>query len=388
MTDISPDQLDRLDRSASHRLTRTTPPGAAYGFTGHETDLRACATAIRKGSKSFHVAAMILPRETRQAARALYAFCRHADDLIDDARANREALEQLRARLDLIYRGAPAAYPCDRAFARTVETYAIPKTVPLALLDGFAMDIANRRYRTIDEVKGYATCVASTVGLMMSLVMRTGERMALARAADLGIAMQLTNIARDVGEDARNGRLYLPSDWLEAAGVDADAFLKAPAFSPALGTVVQRLLAEADRHYRLGHAGISALPADCQPAIRTAALVYEAIGTAIAANGYDSVTRRAHTGLSGKLALMLRARRPAPLSSAMSAALLATGPDPAATDLVAVAASAFASRAGKQAAEPADPGRFLAIMMRLQASGRDEVGCRRLAARQKAAGLV
>jgi len=388
MTDISQGQFRSAPTAVPASPGRAAARGRSYGFSGHQTDLKACATAIRKGSKSFHLASMILPRETRQAAQALYAFCRHADDLIDDARANRQALEQLRERLDLIYRGTPAAYACDRAFARTVETYAIPKAVPLALLEGFAMDIANRRYRSIAEVKTYATCVASTVGLMMSLVMRTGERDALARAADLGIAMQLTNIARDVGEDARNGRLYLPTDWLDAAGVDAEEFLAAPRFSEAIASVVRRLLEEAARHYRLGHAGILALPASCRPAIRTAALVYEEIGADIAANGYDSVSRRAHTSLTAKLTLMMQARLPSAGTALRAAAPRAAPPAPAAAALVAAAAAAFPSAPLSERSDRADPGRFLAIMMRLQASSRDDSRLHRLAAREKAASLV
>ena len=386
MSDITPCAFRDMPPAppVRQRLSR----GASYGFSGHQSDLRACAAAIRKGSKSFHLASMMLPPETRQAAQALYAFCRHADDLIDDARASPKALNQLQGRLDLIYRGTPASYSCDRAFARTVAEFSIPKAIPQALLDGFAMDIANRRYRTIADVKDYATCVASTVGLMMSLVMRTGETHALARAADLGIAMQLTNIARDVGEDARNGRLYLPQDWLEVAGVDPQDFLDEPRFSPALGDVIRRLLQEADHHYRLGHAGIGALPPACRPAIRTAALVYEAIGSAIAANGYDSVSLRAHTSFAGKLALMMRSRAANVSKPEESAALLAAAPDPAATDLVAAAATAFAAKSSKACTGRTDPGRFLTIMMRLQSSTKDEWRSRRLAAREKAASLV
>lgn len=387
MTEVRPDQRASHCAPSAHRPNRNRPRGEAYGFSGHRTDLKACAAAIRKGSKSFHLASMFLPRKTRQAAQALYAFCRHADDLIDDARASRLGLDQLHHRLDLIYRGTPAAYSCDRAFARTVRTYAIPKAVPLALLQGFAMDISNRRYRSIDEVKGYASCVASTVGLMMALAMRTGDRHALARAADLGIAMQLTNIARDVGEDARNGRLYLPVDWLEAAGVDPDGFMNSPRFSAALGGVVRRLLDEASLHYRLGHAGIMSLPANCRPAIRTAALVYEQIGAEIAANGYDSVSRRAHTGLGGKLALMLRASLTGSRDSAMADTLMTADPSPAAAGLVRMAAAASASASLKHP-ERADTGRVLTIMMRLQTSARDARRFRRLAARERAASLV
>lgn len=388
MTDISPGQSGTPRTAGNTAVRQMASLGRSYGFSGHQTDLRSCSAAIRKGSKSFHLASMMLPHETRQAAQALYAFCRHADDLIDDARANRQALQQLRNRLDLIYRGAPSPYACDRAFARTVETYAIPKAIPLALLDGFAMDISNRRYRTIAEVKTYATCVASTVGLMMSLVMRTGDRYALARAADLGIAMQLTNIARDVGEDALNGRLYLPADWLHAAGIDADDFLKRPRFSAALGSVVQRLLEEAARHYRLGHAGIAALPANCRPAILTAALVYEKIGAEIMANGCDSVSRRARTSLSLKLALMLRARLPLATRATLAAAQLTAPADPAAAALVGSAAAAFRASPMAEKPERIAPDRFLKIMMRLESATRDDRRFRRLEARQKAASLV
>ncbi|TYC61792.1 phytoene/squalene synthase family protein [Rhodobacterales bacterium] len=362
--------------------------GLTYGFSGHEADLKACAAAIRIGSKSFHLASLFLPSDTRRAAQALYAFCRHADDLVDDARASEAALDQLRGRLDRIYRGTPADHACDRAFARTVERCAIPKAVPLALLDGFAMDIANRRYRTIGDVKSYATCVASSVGLMMALAMRTGAPQALARAADLGIAMQLTNIARDVGEDARNGRLYLPTDWLDAAGIDADAFLREPRHSPALGDVVRRLLQEASAHYRLGHAGIAALPANCQPAIRAAALVYESIGKDIAANRYDSVSRRAHTSLGLKLKLLLRAHRPSPASHGADRSIVLTPPDPAAADLVATASATWSYGLADNPSRRIATGRFLTIMMRLQADTREEWRFRRLEAQKRANGVV
>ncbi|NBN63136.1 phytoene/squalene synthase family protein [Pannonibacter tanglangensis] len=376
-------------------LPRPVCHGPAYGFSGHLTDLRACAGAIRKGSRSFHLASALLPADIRSAAQALYAFCRHADDLIDDPRANRHALDQLRLRLELIYDGRPADHACDRAFARTVAQHAIPKELPAALLDGFDMDISRRHYGSIAEVKAYATCVASSVGLMMALVMGTGEAAALARAADLGIAMQLTNIARDVGEDARNGRLYLPADWLDEAGVDAADLLRAPRFSPALGRVVQRLLAEAGAHYRLGHAGIAALPAPCRPAIRSAALVYEAIGNAVAAQGHDSVSSRAHTSLAGKLSLILRACLPVSRSGdglpgaaagAPQTAGLRAPADPAAAALVSAAAAAALRPGSRPAgratgtsgqtpatAEPGSAGlagsgaRVLEILMRLQA---------------------
>jgi 15-cis-phytoene synthase len=144
------------------------------------------------------------------------------------------------------------------------------------------------------------------VGIMMTTVMNARHTHVLARAADLGVAMQLTNIARDVGEDARNGRLYLPADWLEEVGIDPQEFMANPVFSSELGTVVKRLLDEADILYSRADAGIAMLPASCRPGIRAARVIYSAIGDAIRRQGYNSVSTRAFVPTSQKLALMAR----------------------------------------------------------------------------------
>ncbi|OYQ34254.1 phytoene synthase [Niveispirillum lacus] len=374
----------------SDRAGHRRPAEANYGFTGDIIDLDACTASIRRGSKSFHLASLLLPRATRQAAHALYAFCRHSDDLIDDQGRRPDALYRLRQRLDRIYNGVPCDHACDRAFGRIIRDHAIPKHIPLALLDGFAMDMVDRRYRTIAEVKQYAARVASTVGLMMSLVMRSGDAWTLARAADLGLAMQLTNIARDVGEDARNGRLYLPLDWLREAGVDAQAFLARPIFTPALGQVVERLLAEADRHYMLGHAGIARLPAGCRHAIRTAALTYQDIGRSIARNGFDSITQRARTTLPRKLALVLGAARPLALPVAIAAKAATAPPDPAVARLVTVAADAFAAAESQRAALVRTGSRLdrvTAILLDMQRRQKEDRRTQRLQRWQKVAGL-
>jgi len=140
---------------------------------------------------------------------------------------------------------------------------------------------------------------------MMTLLMGVREPNALARACDLGIAMQLTNIARDVGEDARRGRIYLPLDWLK--DVDVEAWLERPAPVPEIKRVVRRLLDEADALYRRADRGIAMLPRECKVAIRAARLVYSDIGRTIARADYDSVTRRAVVPRSRKLWLLLRA---------------------------------------------------------------------------------
>jgi phytoene synthase len=139
------------------------------------------------------------------------------------------------------------------------------------------------------------------------VLMGVRDRAALARACDLGVAMQLTNIARDVGEDARAGRLYLPLRWLREAGVDGDEWLVRPVFDPAVAGVVRRLLLAADELYRRAGAGIAALPAGCRPGIRAAGLLYAGIGREVERRGFDSVSARARVPASRKAALLLRA---------------------------------------------------------------------------------
>jgi len=270
-------------------------------------DLAQCRQMIRDGSKTFYTASLLLPQRVCDASRALYGFCRVADDLVDHSADSRAAVDTLLGRLDGIYRGQPDNEPADRAFADVALRFAIPREIPEALIEGFAWDASGRHYQTLDDLHAYAVRVAGTVGAMMSLVMQVREPFAIARACDLGVAMQLTNIARDVGEDARNGRLYLPQDWLAEDGLDAKAFMTAPQPSPALSKVLGRLLAEADRLYAQSLSGIAMLPAACRPSIHAARLLYAEIGRAVEKNGHDSVTRRAVVPTQRKLALLAKA---------------------------------------------------------------------------------
>ena len=262
---------------------------------------------MRTGSKSFFAASLLLPRRVRGPATALYAYCRLADDAIDLGSDPRAAVAELAHRLDAIYAGHPQDVEADRALADVVRAFAIPRALLDALLEGFLWDTEQRRYDTLAEVEAYAARVAATVGAMMALVMGAHGASAIARACDLGVAMQLTNIARDVGEDARNGRLYLPRQWLAEAGVDADAWLAAPHFNAGIATVIERLLAHASRLYARAEYGIGALPRDCRPAIRAARLVYAEIGDQLARDGFDSIGRRTVVSRQRKLALMARA---------------------------------------------------------------------------------
>jgi phytoene synthase len=161
------------------------------------------------------------------------------------------------------------------------------------MLEGFAWDAANRRYENLSQLKAYGVRVAGSVGAMMAMVMGVRERGLLARACDLGVAMQLTNIARDVGEDARAGRLYLPLDWLREAQIDPELWMERPAWSPRLGRVIERLLAAAEELYVRSDAGLANLPAACRPGMHAARLMYAEIGHEVARRRFDSINHRA-----------------------------------------------------------------------------------------------
>jgi phytoene synthase len=280
------------------------------------SDLAACRAMLRGGSRTFFAASLLLPNAVRAPAGALYAFCRLADDAIDLGADKAAALAGLRATLDRAYAGAPLPEPAERALAELVDAFAIPRPLLEALLEGFAWDAAARTYDTLEDLHAYAARVAGTVGVMMALIMGTREPVALARAADLGVAMQLTNIARDVGEDFRANRCYLPLAWLREAGIERDRLR----FTPALGGVVARLLAEAERLYLRAETGIAALPRGCRPGIAAARHIYAAIGRQVERQGFDSVTRRAVVPGRRKLALVARslaaAALPPPLDRA------------------------------------------------------------------------
>ncbi|MDG1281333.1 MAG: phytoene/squalene synthase family protein [Pseudorhodobacter sp.] len=264
-------------------------------------DMAHCRAAIRTGSLSFHAASRLLPPRVRDPALALYAFCRLADDAVDDSDDKAPAVLALRDRLDLAYQGRPRNAPADRAFTAIIEEFEMPRVLPDALLEGLAWDAVGARYGDLSGLLSYSARVASAVGAMMCVLMRVRSADALSRACDLGLAMQLTNIARDVGEDARAGRLYLPLNWLDEMGLSAEAFLSAPQDSPVIRTLTRRLLREAEKLYIRSEAGIADLPVSCRPGIFAARHVYAGIGASVARNNYDSITRRARTTSRQKL---------------------------------------------------------------------------------------
>lgn len=266
--------------------------------------LVASRDSIVRGSKSFRSATRLFGPEVREDAWLLYAWCRRCDDEIDgqDHGHGHEELSQdeQRRRLERLYdltrralAGEPTGDDTFAAFQRVALRHSLPAQWPLDLIDGFAMDVDHRRYRTIEDVMAYCWHVAGVVGVMMARVMGVTDPEVLRRAQDLGLAFQLTNIARDVVEDAAHGRVYLPADWLVEAGVEPTAAAVAdPANRAKVHAVTTRLLQLAEPYYDSARDGLRGLPFRSSLAIAAARGVYREIGRKVRRRGPDVWGRR------------------------------------------------------------------------------------------------
>ena len=294
---------------------------------------------IRRGSGSFAAAARLFDAPTRQSAVMLYAWCRHCDDTVDGqsfghASAHRAPADAaalfggLQASTLAACRGEPVHDAPHAALAEVVRRHGIPERLPLAHLAGFRMDVEQRTYRTLDDTLQYCYHVAGVVGIMMAMVMGVRDEATLDRACDLGLAFQLTNIARDVVDDARAGRVYLPADWLAAEGVPPDAVALAQ-HREAVARVVARLLDAAEPYYASSLAGVRLLPGRCAWAVATARGVYREIGVKVRAAGARAWDARVSTSRTEKLG---HAARGAGIALA-SATLARRGAPPARTGL-------------------------------------------------------
>jgi phytoene synthase len=268
---------------------------------------------IARHSKSFALAARLLPPRVRDDAVVLYAYCRRVDDAIDCAQPAEQAgaLAALRAELDAVYGSRPLRDPLLAAFQRVVRSRAIPRAYAQELLAGMRMDVTGTRYATFDQLLRYCHRAAGSVGLMMCHVMGVRRPRALLHAAHLGIAMQLTNIARDVLEDWDRGRLYLPDELLAAHGAGGlRARLGAPiphSALPAVMAAVSVLLDRADAYYRSADVGVRELSLRCGLGVRAARLVYAQIGRVLRARDCDPRSGRAVVSFATKAVLLLRA---------------------------------------------------------------------------------
>ena len=270
--------------------------------------------AIAQGSKSFAAAARLFDRATRDDAVMLYAWCRHCDDVIDgqtlgfaqeaDFRTGQQArLKQLQAQTASALAGQRTDDPIFEALRRVVERHQIPHRHPQELLAGFAMDVSDRRYETISDTLDYCYHVAGVVGVMMAMIMGARDPGVLDRASDLGLAFQLTNIARDIIDDVRVGRVYLPAEILARHGItsiDPDDVTQ----RPRLHAAALELLDLAETYYASAYVGIAALPPRSAWAIAAARRVYRAIGQKLGTGGSEAWDQRASTTRAQKFALL------------------------------------------------------------------------------------
>ena len=211
----------------------------------------------RRSRSNFYYAFLVLPRPRRHALYAVYAFCRTVDDIADlgtergsDASAQRAALGRWRREVARCYEpGGGPEEPIARRLAEAVRTFPIPRAALEAIIDGVEMDLDGVTYETADDLYPYCYRVASAVGLAAIEIFGYRDPSARDYAVNLGIALQLTNIIRDVGADARVGRVYLPQADLREFGIGADD-LRAGRYSPAFGALMQRQAERARRFYR------------------------------------------------------------------------------------------------------------------------------------------
>ena len=310
--------------------------------------------AIARGSKSFALASRLFDPVTRDRATLLYAWCRYADDVIDgqvDGWRRVEGVGTPAARLAALEAGTRAAlrsaaagdagarqHPWSgetagqligtnmgagirqhdgekvevvlpfAALARVAAETDLPDRFPLDLIEGFRSDVEERTFVTFDDTLTYCYHVAGCVGVMMAIVMGVppDDRATLDRACDLGLAFQLDNIARDVTEDAANGRCYLPEDWLADAGLSRATFAAAHNRA-ALASVVARLCDAAERYAASSRFGTPALPWRSAWAVLAAADIYGGIGRRVRAEGVAALDRRVTTSRTEKLAAIARA---------------------------------------------------------------------------------
>ncbi|HET9017392.1 MAG TPA: phytoene/squalene synthase family protein [Thermomicrobiaceae bacterium] len=291
------------NRSAGTEFVRGFPRGAG------PSDPHAHLLATH--ARTFNFAARFLPADLRQPVTVLYAFSRTLDDLVDEPHgANPPAvagaeLDAWRTWLERGREGRVPREPLGAALAGVIERFQIPTGYLVDLVDGLAEDLTLRDVADTAALRRYCYGVAATVGLAMAHVLGATSPPALAAAGDLGTAMQLTNILRDVGADLGRGRLYLPADVLARCGLSRSDVeeLAARGAGPddRLRAVMRAQLTQAREYYARGMAGIWLLPPDCRLPVLIAARLYRRILDVIEANDYDTLRRRAATTRAEKL---------------------------------------------------------------------------------------
>jgi len=253
---------------------------------------------LRTNGRSFYFASRLLRSKYRERAARLYAFCRYVDDVADKAPHPTQARETLWGIKQSVTQ-KNAHHPCVRDMLHLCKEISLADAPVLSLIDGVDSDLSMSQFKDEAQLIQYAYKVAGTVGLMMCAALDVTKPEALPFAVDLGIAMQLTNIARDVGEDAKMGRIYLPSSWV--GDLSPDQVLNPnPQQKELIQGAVARLIALADTYYKSGMRGIIYLPSNARYGIAVAAMVYREIGCVLNENAYSSWSFRATVPLSRK----------------------------------------------------------------------------------------
>ncbi|PAX06844.1 phytoene/squalene synthase family protein [Sphingomonas lenta] len=290
-------------------MTRELPTREAIVATARES--------IARGSKSFSAASTLFDRRTRERAWLLYAWCRRCDDIADgqdhghgmsrvaDPQAR---LAEIRAMTEEALSGRIVGDPAFDALRIVAGECAMPPEWPRDLIRGFELDADG--WRPVSECDLYLYCyhVAGVVGLMMAVVMGVSpdDEATLDRACDLGLAFQLANIARDLAEDAKAGRCYLPRDWLGEMGL-SEAMLLLPENRPALARLGARLADRAERYEASARGGTPALSFRSAWAVLAAAGIYGDIARKVRARGEAALERRVSTSGAAKLGWIARA---------------------------------------------------------------------------------
>ena len=292
-------QLLALAGNIPHPHTR---PFFSYwaGDAALQRAYKAAEQITAQHSRSFHFASGLLPEEKRSAVRALYAFCRTVDDIVDESSDAERAVQ-----LDYWRRMLETASFEDNdlvaaAWADTLTRYHIPRHYALQLIDGVARDLCQTRYQTFEELATYCYGVASTVGLMSMYIVGFQSNEAVPYAIKLGVALQMTNILRDVGEDYRNGRLYLPREELVYYGIQ-ESDIAEGRITDNWRQFMKFQIERTRQLYEESWAGIKMLAGEGQLAIGAASVFYQGILDDIERNDYDVFTRRASLSTWQKL---------------------------------------------------------------------------------------
>ncbi|MCX7603443.1 MAG: phytoene/squalene synthase family protein [Bryobacteraceae bacterium] len=275
-------------------------------MTAVEQSYRFCERVARRRARNFYYSFLALPRHKRRAMCALYAFMRECDDLSDGARASLEALRAWRTQLDEALAGGAPPHALWPAFMDTVHRYRIPPECLYGMIEGVASDFEPRLFDTFDALYRYCYLVASVVGIATIHVFGFADPRAPRLAERCGIAFQLTNILRDVGEDARSGRIYLPREDMERFGVTAE-MLSAPAVCAELQRLLAFEAARARAYYEEAEPLIGMVEPDSRHALWALIEIYRRLLGRIEQRGYEVLASRVRLSPLEKTAIALRA---------------------------------------------------------------------------------